>query len=160
MKTRQARIEDAAEVCRVIRSSITELCFLDHGGDDKLLEKWLSNKTVENVRKWISQWHFFVTEEAGVVLGVGAMDDSGKITVNYVLPKDRFRGVSKALVYCMEDKARALGIEECSLETTETALRFYQALDYAISEHSYTLPLTGIRATVLTKRLRRSKTQN
>lgn len=153
MDTRRARIDDAAEACFIIRRSISELCYLDHGGDEKLLAKWLSNKTIENVRKWILQCHFFVVEEAGKILGVGAMDASGKMTLNYVLPDARFRGVSKALVLCMEYQARTLGIEECSLDTTQTALRFYQGLGYAISERSYTLPLTGTPAMVLTKHL-------
>jgi N-acetylglutamate synthase-like GNAT family acetyltransferase len=154
MNTRRARIDDAAEACLIIRKSISELCSSDHGGDEKLLAKWLSNKTVDNVRKWILRWHFFVVEEVGTMLGVGAIDASGKITLNCVSPDARFRGVSKALVLCMEGQARALGIEECSLETTQTALRFYRGLGYALSERTYTLPLTGTPAVILTKRLR------
>lgn len=154
MNVRRARIEDAAEACLVLRRSIVELCSLDHGGDEKITAKWLSNKTVENVRRWILQCHCFVAEgETGRILGLAAMDDSGKITLNYVSPDARFRGISKALVRCMEDKAKALGIEECHLETTQTALRFYQELGYAVSGGSYVLPLTGIQATVLAKRL-------
>jgi N-acetylglutamate synthase-like GNAT family acetyltransferase len=157
MKTRRAQIGDAAEACLIIRRSITELCSLDHGGDEKLLADWLSNKTTENVTKWILQSHFFVADEAGTILGVAAMDNAGKITLNYVSPDARFRGVSRALVLCMEDQARALGIEECSLDTTQTALQFYQGMGYAISKQSYKLALTGTPATVLTKRLRREK---
>jgi len=154
MHTRRARIDDAADACLIIRRSISELCVADHGGDQKLLANWLANKTIENVEKWISQSHFFVAEEAGRLLGVAAMDASGKITLNYVSPDARFRGVSKALVHCMEEEAKARGIEECRLESSQTALRFYRDLGYAISDHSYTLPLTGMPATVLTKRLR------
>lgn len=160
MNVRQARIDDAAEVCLVLRRSIVELCSLDHGGDENLTAKWLSNKTAENVRRWISECHFFVAEEAGRILGLAAMDNSGKITLNYVSPDARFRGVSKALVRCMEDRARALGMEECHLETTQTALRFYRELGYAVSQRNYVLPLTGTQATVLTKRLRPSKISN
>ena len=57
--------DDAAEACAVIRKSITELCHLDHGEDEAYLSKWLSNKTIENVSRWILQSHFFVAEEAG-----------------------------------------------------------------------------------------------
>jgi N-acetylglutamate synthase-like GNAT family acetyltransferase len=154
---RRARPDDAAEACAVIRSSIAELCHLDHGGDEALLAKWLSNKTVSNVTRWISQAHFLVAEEAGRIVGVAAMTDSGKITLNYVAPDSRFRGVSKALVRCLEEHASALGIMECSLETTRTALPFYQALGYVKTERSYVLPLTGLAATVLSKRLRASE---
>jgi GNAT superfamily N-acetyltransferase len=81
------------------------------------------------------------------------MNESGKITLNYVSPDARFRGVSRELVLHVEGNARTLGFEECQLETTQTALGFYKKLGYAVSERSYALPLTGTPATVLTKRL-------
>ena len=153
MKIRRATAADAPEACRVLRRSIAELCYADHGGDPVLLAKWLSNKTVENVARWISDSHFFVVEESGRLLGCAAMDGSGKITLNYVAPEARFHGVSKALVRALEAKARGLGVQECRLESTRTALRFYAALGYARTDESYLLPLTGTPAMVLRKRL-------
>jgi GNAT superfamily N-acetyltransferase len=128
MKIRRAKTDDAAEACTVIRRSITKLCHLDNGGDKAYLSKWLSNKTIENLGRWISQSHFLVAEEAGRIVGVAAITDSGKITRNYVDPVDRFCGVSKALMLSMEEHARTLGIVECRLESSQTALRFYHAL--------------------------------
>jgi N-acetylglutamate synthase-like GNAT family acetyltransferase len=157
MHVRRANIEDAAAVCAVLRRSITELCHADHGGDDVLLGKWLSNKTVENVARWIRQNHVVVSEEAGALLGVAAMTDSGKITLNYVSPEARFRGVSKALMQQLEEQASALGLSECMLETTQTALRFYLSLGYVRSEEGYPLSLTGMPATVLRKNLAASR---
>jgi N-acetylglutamate synthase-like GNAT family acetyltransferase len=157
MQIRRATIADAPQACSVLRRSIAELCYADHGGDAALLAKWLSNKTVENVGRWIASSHFFVAEEDGRLLGCAAMDGTGKITLNYVAPDARFRGVSKALVGVLEATARKLGLEECRLESTQTALRFYQALGYARSDESYTMPLTGTPATVLRKRLRQEE---
>jgi GNAT superfamily N-acetyltransferase len=79
------------------------------------------------------------------------MDASGKITLNYVSPEARFRGVSKALVLQLEAQARALGLSECTVETTQTALRFYQSLGYVKSEETYPLLLPGSPAPVLRK---------
>jgi hypothetical protein len=42
------------------------------------------------------------------------------------------------------------------VETTQTALRFYQALGYARTNQSYIHPLIGQPAIVLAKRLRPS----
>jgi len=98
MQIRRAKTDDAAAACTVLRRSITELCRADHGGDEILLGKWLSNKTVENVARWILESHFVVAEEGEIILGVAAMNASGKIALNYVSPEARFRGVSKALV--------------------------------------------------------------
>jgi hypothetical protein len=52
-----AKTEDAA-ACTVLRRSIAELCQADHGADDVLLGKWLSNKTVEYLTRWVAQSHF------------------------------------------------------------------------------------------------------
>src|SRR5437867_10635366 len=110
MHIRQAKIEDAPTACAIVRRSIVELCHADHGGDEILLGKWLSNKTVENVTRWIMQSHVVVAEEAGTVLGVAAMNDSGRITLNYVSPDAGFRGISKALVQRLEAQATALSL--------------------------------------------------
>ena len=151
MHIRQAKTEDAPAACSVIRRSIAELCHADHGGDEVLLGKWLSNKTVENVTRWIKQSHVVVAEEAGALLGVAAMTNTGKVTLNSVSPHARFRGVSKALMQRLEAQASTLGLSECVLETTQTALRFYESLGYVKSEQSYLLPLTGSPATCLGK---------
>jgi N-acetylglutamate synthase-like GNAT family acetyltransferase len=153
VRIRRGVVADASQACTVLRRSITELCYLDHGGDEAYLSKWLSNKTTENVSRWILQSHFFVAEDAGRIVGVAAMSDSGKITLNYVDPDFRFRGVSKALVLSMEEQARTLGLVECCLESSKTALRFYQELGYAKSEQSCIPSLTASPATVLSKRL-------
>ena len=151
MYIRQAKTEDAAAACAIVRQSIAELCDADHGGDQVFLGKWLSNKTVENVARWIVHSYVVVAEDEGTLLGVAAMNDAGKITLNYVSPPARFRGVSKALVQRLEARARTLGLGECVLETTQTALRFYESLGYIKSEQSYPLRLTGLPATVLRK---------
>jgi GNAT superfamily N-acetyltransferase len=48
-----------------------------------------------------------------------------------VSPDARFRGVSKALMRALEDGARELGLPACSLESTETARRFYLSIGYS-----------------------------
>ena len=150
---RPATSNDASACCAVIRDSITHLCELDHCADERYLAAWLSNKTVENVRRWIEQSHFFVAEIDGSILGVAAMLRSGKVTLNYVAPKARYQGISNALICRLEKTAVELGLETITLETTKTALRFYESRGYVRSDESYMLSLTGTPATVLSKRL-------
>ncbi|HEX2135006.1 MAG TPA: GNAT family N-acetyltransferase, partial [Microvirga sp.] len=104
----------------------------DHRNDATVLERWLANKTPENVASWIAHRdsYVFVAAEAGTILGVGAVTSSGEITLNYVSPDARFRGVSRALLERLEATARALGNERCTLTSTETARRFYLAAGY------------------------------
>jgi hypothetical protein len=86
VEIREACTEEAEDACAVIRRSITELCHADHQGDAPTLTLWLANKTAENMRRWIAQTYVFVAAELGQMLGVGAMNGSGEITLNYVCP--------------------------------------------------------------------------
>jgi GNAT superfamily N-acetyltransferase len=133
MHVRSAKIEDAVEACSVLRRSITELCRADHHDDPVVLEQWLSNKTPDNVRSWISSPNscFAVATEGGKIIGVGAMLRTGEITLNYISPEARFRGVSKAILTWLEARALELGIIRCTLKSTATARRFYLSNGYA-----------------------------
>jgi GNAT superfamily N-acetyltransferase len=105
MQIREASIEDAEEACRVVQRSITELCHADHQGDEPTLALWLANKTAESMRRWITQHHVFVATEGGAILGVGAIRSSGEVILNYVSPDVRFRGIGKALLQRLEERA-------------------------------------------------------
>jgi GNAT superfamily N-acetyltransferase len=132
MQIRKAIPQDAAQACDVIRRSIVQLCQSDHGDDPAVLEKWLANKTPDNVRTWIGapDGLVFVATEGDAILGVAAMRSSGEITLNYVAPTARFRGVSKALLQHLETTAAALGVDRCVLTSTATARKFYLAAGY------------------------------
>lgn len=132
MHVRPANFEDAEEVALVLRRSIRELCVLDHGGNANTLEEWLSNKTAENVRLWIEapDRHVVVAEENKSILGVGGASRFGEITLNYVAPEARFKGVSKSIVAALEAHLRTLGLKQSTLTSTRTAHAFYIALGY------------------------------
>jgi GNAT superfamily N-acetyltransferase len=130
MLVRAAQPDDATRACDVLRRSISQLCALDHRNDEAFLSSWLSNKTPDNVRSWIEKSHMFVAEENVQILGVAALDHSGFVTLNYVAPEARFRGVSKALLQAVEQKAMELGIGMSRLQSTKTAERFYRAAGY------------------------------
>jgi GNAT superfamily N-acetyltransferase len=136
MKIRDAIIEDAATACDVIRRSITELCFADHRGDAAILAAWLSNKTPDAFRSWIALEgnSVLVALEQGVIVGVGAVTGAGEIALNYVSPDARFRGVSRAMLGALENRAVKRGNVRCTLTSTETAHRFYRANGYIEDE--------------------------
>jgi GNAT superfamily N-acetyltransferase len=62
--------------------------------------------------------------------GWGSVTDAGEITLNYVAPDARFRGVSRALLSALEARAVERGNRRCTLTSTETAHRFYQSAGY------------------------------
>jgi GNAT superfamily N-acetyltransferase len=126
MIVRDAVPDDAAAACQVMRRSIAELCAADHGDDPAIVERWLSNKKPEIFRSWIAAGNtLLVAVENENILGVGCVTDAGEITLNYVSPDARFRGVSRALLAALEERARRRGNARCTLASTETARRFY-----------------------------------
>ncbi len=114
-----------------MRRSIAELCVADHRNDPAILARWLSNKTVEVFHSWIRPGNSLLVAVDGFrILAVGCLDDAGEITLNYVSPDARFRGVSRALLGALEARAMEQGHRRCTLISTETARRFYLANGY------------------------------
>ena len=132
MIIREATAEDAVAACRTMRRSIAELCEADHHDDPDILQRWLNNKTPEIFKTWINPDHsLLVATEADTILAVGCITSAGKITLNYVSPDARFRGVSSAVLTVLERCARKRGNATCELESTETARRFYLTRGYS-----------------------------
>jgi ribosomal protein S18 acetylase RimI-like enzyme len=134
MKIRNAVPEDAPAACQVMRRSIAELCAADHHDDPAILQRWLSNKTPEVFRSWIKPENALlvaVDDTDNDILAVGCVTGEGRITLNYVSPDARFRGVSSALLTALEGRAIEAGNELCMLDSTETARHFYLARGYS-----------------------------
>ncbi|MGJ4918911.1 GNAT family N-acetyltransferase [Bradyrhizobium sp. HKCCYLRH2060] len=133
MIIRDATADDAEVACAVLRASISELCLADHRGSPDILARWLANKTPQNVAAWADGRgrSLLVAVEDDVILAVGGLAHPGEITLNYVSPRGRFRGISSALLAELERRAAALGARDVALLSTETAHRFYLARGYA-----------------------------
>lgn len=136
MEIRDAIVADAAAACLVMRRSIAELCVADHRNDPAILAGWLDNKTPENFARWITEPRnsVLVAVEDEKILSVGAVTDAGEITLNYVLPDARFRGVSRAMLRALEERAADRGNTRCTLTSTETAHAFYKLNGYTERE--------------------------
>jgi GNAT superfamily N-acetyltransferase len=124
---RVAQEADAEASCQVLRRSIAECCFEDHANEPSRLHPWLENKTPENLCRWISTpgSYVIVAETLGKLVGVAMMLKSGEVTLCYLVPEVRFRGVGRALLSQLESKARELGLGELRLNSTKTAHDFY-----------------------------------
>jgi GNAT superfamily N-acetyltransferase len=88
---------------------------------------WLSNKTAANMREWIDRHAVFVAIDDEQIIGVAAVRADGVVLLNYVAPEARFKGASKSLMREIEIWASNLSFECLALESTTTALRFYQS---------------------------------
>ncbi|MEH2497669.1 GNAT superfamily N-acetyltransferase [Bradyrhizobium sp. AZCC 1678] len=129
---RDAAPVDAVAACHVLRESISRLCVADHRNDPAILNAWLANKTPDIVAAWARQPgnSLLLAVEGDAILGVGSVTDAGEITLNYVAPGARFRGVSRALLSALEARAVERGTSRCALTSTKTAHRFYQSAGY------------------------------
>jgi GNAT superfamily N-acetyltransferase len=129
---RAAEGTDAAACADVLRRSIIELCIKDHCNDPEILAGWTANKTPEFVATLIAHPDIFVIVANGgqSLVGVGACNRLGEITLNYVAPEARFAGVSSGLLNSLETIIADAGHGVAKLTSTRTAQPFYQSRGY------------------------------
>ncbi len=126
IQIRPASALDAEAVCKVVRSSITNCCQLDHDDEPTLLLDWLANKTVDNSLRWISNPanHAIVAMLDGEIVGFG-LAQGEELMLLYATFEARFRGVGKAMLAALEAHARACNLPRLHLESTKSAEAFY-----------------------------------
>lgn len=116
IQVRPATIDDAADACGLIRSSILECCHDDHRGDATVLQWWLRNKTPDFVRGVVSSPNAYsvVASVGDEAVGFASASATGEVTLCYALPSMRFTGVGKALLAAIEDHAARAGSRHCA----------------------------------------------
>src|SRR5258708_26143154 len=133
MEIRDAVPSDARAAGQLLRRWLVGLCVAGHRNDPPVLQRCLAKKTPEMVASWIAQAgsSVLVAVEAGAILAVGSVTDTGEVMLNYVSPDARFRGLSRAMLRALENRAVERGNARCTLLSTETARRFYHDAGYA-----------------------------
>lgn len=129
---RKAQIKDAEEFCNVLRTSIVELCQTDHQKNKSKIEKWLSNKTIENCRKWIlnESSNTFVAEKNGKIVGVSDIGHNGYLYLCYLLPEVKGQGIGGKLLSVSEESVINFEFKTFNLESTVTSKFFYEHYGY------------------------------
>ena len=84
-----------------------------------------------------------IAVEEGKVLGVARMHESaanqGQVRCVAIATAAQGKGIGKAIMVYLEEKARLKGWTEIVLEARENAVPFYKALGYTIITESYLL---------------------
>ncbi|MFW2405421.1 MAG: GNAT family N-acetyltransferase [Gammaproteobacteria bacterium] len=117
----------------MLRRSIRELCFEDHGDDPQTLDNWLANKTAESVHAWVESAEDFCTVAvgaAGDIVGFGMLSRPGELLLLYVSPEAVGKGAGYALLVAMEQQAASWELEAITLDSTLTARKFYERNGY------------------------------
>ena len=123
-----AAATDADIAAQILRASIIQLCVADHRNDPQIISGWTANKTPERFQEWLRDpdLSLFVARRDGAAAGVGGATRDGKIILNYIAPDHVGHGVGRALLTAMEADLVANGVERGALDSTETALPFYE----------------------------------
>ncbi|WP_394778969.1 GNAT family N-acetyltransferase [Undibacterium sp.] len=157
---RPALPADAVAVCEVLRRSIRECCFPDHGSNPQILARWLDNKTPQTVAGWFSSpanCSLVAVSEAGIH-GVGLLTGAGKLALCYVQPELLGTGIGSALLRRMEQQASDWELPFVSIDSTVTARDFYIRHGYHAGGMSKIK--SGIQAVSLWKYLDDGKAPN
>ena len=84
-----------------------------------------------------------IASEVGAVLGVARMHESaakqGQVRCVAIATAAQGKGIGKAIMVYLEEKARLKGWTEIVLEARENAVPFYKAIGYTIVTESYHL---------------------
>jgi GNAT superfamily N-acetyltransferase len=125
---RSAVNDDAADISRILRSSIRHLCAVDHKSDETVIETWTRNKTERSVLEWMineENLTFVHESENHQLAGVAMASKHGHILLLYVDPKAAKTGVGGRLFDHLESELRSRGVSELRADSTRTALDFY-----------------------------------
>lgn len=125
---RPARHDDCAALGQLRAASIVQLCDPDHHGDPAVIAQWAGDGSADKFLRLLDQpdTTLLVAERGGVLVGLGARTGA-LVTLNYVHPAHRFSGISKAIMTALEDSMARAGIRLARLNSTLTALAFYEA---------------------------------
>ncbi len=139
---RVAQIQDIPEILNVVHDSIRS-CIKDHHRHESTIQVWLENKTQSNLIMWMhynDSWVYVMDQQ---VVGFIMVSDQGRILLNYISSAEQHRGIGKALLNTVIEHFKSKKIHQISLESTQTALSFYQRHGFQIRSQ-YTSDTTSI----------------
>ena len=134
MVIRRLKEEDAQAVSGLIITTIR----ISNVGDypAELMEELVKTQTPEHVRERASWTHFYVAEEAGEIIGCGAIgpywgrEDESSLFSVFVHPDHQGKGIGRAIVEALEQDEFALRAKRIEIPASITGLPFYRKLGY------------------------------
>lgn len=131
LRIRPALPEDAAAMGDIRARSIRMLCAQDHGDDPSAVENWIGDGSPAKFLRLLEDANarLVVAEEDRVIVGLGGRNGD-RVTLNYVDPGHRFKGVSKTIMRHLQAQMRAEGLAVARLDSSRTAAAFYHALGW------------------------------
>ena len=130
--------QDAQAVSELIITTIRISNVKDYPAE--LMEELVKTETPEHVLQRASWTHFYVAEEAGKIIGCGAIgpywgkeDESSLFTI-FVLPEYQGKGIGRALVETLEKDEYGIRANRIEIPASITGLPFYRKLGYSFKD--------------------------
>ena len=130
---RRAGEEDCEGIRRVHARAIRELARSHYTAEE--IEAWARPRKPEHYAESILSKEFYVAEENGAVIGFGTLNQKeGEIEAVYVSPGAVRRGVGRAILQKLEERAKDLGIRSLRMDASLNAASFYERMGYEVRE--------------------------
>ena len=134
MKIRRLTEQDAQAVSELIITTIRISNVKDY--PPELMEELVKTQTPEHVLERASWTHFYVAEEAGRIVGCGAIgpywgkEDESSLFSIFVLPDCQGKGIGRAIVETPEQDEFTLRARRIEIPASITGLPVYRKLGY------------------------------
>jgi N-acetylglutamate synthase-like GNAT family acetyltransferase len=125
---RRAKQEDSEEIRRIHIKAVKELSKGHYTSRE--IKAWADAEEPEHYKESIRNNEFYVAEEEGAVSGFGILTRNGEIGGVYVKPDVVRRGVGKAILKKLEERAMELGLTSLHLDSSLNAVPFYEGAGY------------------------------
>jgi N-acetylglutamate synthase-like GNAT family acetyltransferase len=143
IQIRKARQGDCQSIGSVHIAAVSGLRTTLYTAEE--IDAWAVPKTPESYEESIRSKEFFVAEEGGVIIGFGVLNQANAvIEAVYVSPSEGRRGVGRQILQKLEERARALGLRELTLNASLNAVPFYAIAGYVAQEKSQYRLSTGV----------------
>ncbi len=135
MKIRKARISDAQFISQLIQDTLEKINIADYSPQE--IEAWKGADTPEKAQERIQDKNRYVcvAVEKNEIVGVGSLKGD-EITAIYVKSSYVGKGVGSLLLHHIEKIAKQQGNTELSMDSSLTAVKFYEKHGYEKDRNS------------------------
>ena len=138
MIIRRLTEQDAQAVSNLIITTIRISNVGDYPAD--MMEELIKTQTPDHVLQRASWTHFYVVEEAGVIIGCGAIgpywgkEDESSLFSIFVHPDWQGKGIGRAIVETLEKDEFAVRARRIEIPASITGLPFYRKMGYSFKD--------------------------